>query len=312
MHRSSLFVPVLLFSLLCTATARSAVGVNEFEGLIEPFEIVNVGSPVEGVVAEVLVERSAPVRSGDPLVRLESSVEEAALKRAQAVAAVEGEIRTEEARLTHARRQHGRIAELFKSEAISAEKKDEAATEVTLSAARLKKAREDKEVARLEAARAQALLEQRTIKSPIDGVVVERLVATGEFVDDKPLLRLADLDPLRVEVILPAALFRSITPGMDAEVKPDAPDAGNHEARVTVVDRVIDPASGTFGVRLELPNPDYRLPSGLKCTVRFAGVSAAAPAPVTAKTPDPGSATAKTAAPVPAAANGAGRTDGAP
>jgi hypothetical protein len=39
---------------------------------------------------------------------------------------------------------------------------------------------------------------------------------------------------------------------------------------VTVVDRVVDAASGTFGVRLELPNPDYKLPGGLKCDIRFA------------------------------------------
>jgi hypothetical protein len=38
---------------------------------------------------------------------------------------------------------------------------------------------------------------------------------------------------------------------------------------VTVVDRVVDAASSTFGVRLELANPDYRLPAGLKCRVRF-------------------------------------------
>ena len=71
MHRHALITPVLLLALLlCAATARAAAGVNEFEGLIEPFEIVNVGSPVEGVVAEVLVERSGLVRRGDPLVRL--------------------------------------------------------------------------------------------------------------------------------------------------------------------------------------------------------------------------------------------------
>ena len=306
MHCRALIAPLLLLALFFAAYARAAAGVNEFEGLIEPFEIVNVGSPVEGVVQEVLVERSGLVRRGDPLVRLESSVEEAALKRARATAAVEGEIRTEEARLTHARRQHGRIAELFKSEAISAEKKDEAATEVTLSTARLKKAREDKEVARLEAARAQALLDQRTIRSPIDGVVVERLAAPGEFVDDKPLLRLADLDPLRVEVILPAALFRTIAPGMDAEVRPDGPEAGSHQARVTIVDRVIDPASNTFGVRLELPNPDYRLPSGLKCTVRFAGVTAAEPLPAAA-TANPPAVDPRTVSPAAAAATAASR-----
>ena len=309
MYRSALFAPVLLLALLlCAATALAAAGVNEFEGLIEPFEIVNVGSPVEGVVEQVLVERSGLVHRGDPLVRLESSVEQAALKRAQATASVEGEIRTEEARLTHAKRQHGRIAELFKSEAISAEKRDEAATEVTLSTARLKKAREDKEVARLEAARTQALIDQRTIKSPIDGVVLERLVAPGEFVDDKPLLRLADLDPLRVEVILPAALFRTIAPGMDAEVRADGPDAGSHQARVTIVDRVIDPASNTFGVRLELPNPDYRLPSGLKCTVQFAGVTAADPVPAAAN-PATAAVDPQPAPPTQAAATGTSQPD---
>ena len=96
MHRRALIAPLLLLALFSAAHVRAAAGVNEFEGLIEPFEIVNVGSPVEGVVHEVLVERSGLVRRGDPLVRLESSVEEAALKRARATAAVEGEIRTEE------------------------------------------------------------------------------------------------------------------------------------------------------------------------------------------------------------------------
>ncbi len=41
------------------------------------------------------------------------------------------------------------------------------------------------------------------------------------------------------------------------------------EAEVGVVDKVVDAASGTFGVRLELPNPDTSLPAGLKCRVRF-------------------------------------------
>ncbi len=40
-------------------------------------------------------------------------------------------------------------------------------------------------------------------------------------------------------------------------------------ARVVVVDPVVDAASGTVGIRLELPNPNYRLPAGLKCKVQF-------------------------------------------
>ena len=65
------------------------------------------------------------------------------------------------------------------------------------------------------------------------------------------------------------ALLGKITTSMRAEVQPEAPMGGSYTATVTVVDRVVDAASGTFGVRLELPNRDYRLPAGLKCKVRF-------------------------------------------
>jgi hypothetical protein len=49
----------------------------------------------------------------------------------------------------------------------------------------------------------------------------------------------------------------------------EEPVGSEHEVVVSVVDRVIDAASGTFGVRLELPNPNYELPAGLRCRVRF-------------------------------------------
>jgi multidrug efflux pump subunit AcrA (membrane-fusion protein) len=56
---------------------------------------------------------------------------------------------------------------------------------------------------------------------------------------------------------------------MTVPVRPEVPVGGTYPARVTVVDRVVDAASGTFGVRLQLPNPGYRLPAGLKCKTRF-------------------------------------------
>jgi hypothetical protein len=44
---------------------------------------------------------------------------------------------------------------------------------------------------------------------------------------------------------------------------------GTYIAKVIIVDRVIDAASGTFGVRLEIPNPEYQLPAGPKCRMIF-------------------------------------------
>jgi membrane fusion protein, multidrug efflux system len=57
--------------------------------------------------------------------------------------------------------------------------------------------------------------------------------------------------------------------GMTSQVKPESPLTGEYSAKVMVVDRVMDAASGTFGVRMELPNPHLKLPAGLKCSVSF-------------------------------------------
>jgi multidrug efflux pump subunit AcrA (membrane-fusion protein) len=107
------------------------------------------------------------------------------------------------------------------------------------------------------------------IKSPISGVVVERYVSPGEYVNNQPLLRVAQIDPLRVETIVPAQMFSRIFPGMPATIVPELPQYGEQTATVTIVDKVIDAASSTFGVRLELPNAEQQMPSGLRCLVRF-------------------------------------------
>ena len=68
---------------------------------------------------------------------------------------------------------------------------------------------------------------------------------------------------------MPAELYGALHTGMTAQILPDSlPDAQLH-AEVTIVDKVIDAASGTYGVRLKLNNPNYKIPGGLKCKVRF-------------------------------------------
>lgn len=127
----------------------------------------------------------------------------------------------------------------------------------------------NRRLADLELQRTSAEVALRTIKSPVNGVVVERFMHPGEFPKQEKILKLAQIDPLRVEVYVPVAMLGKIAVGRTAYVKPESPVTGEYAAKVTVVDRVIDAASGTFGVRLELPNHDLKLPAGLKCTVRF-------------------------------------------
>jgi multidrug efflux pump subunit AcrA (membrane-fusion protein) len=133
----------------------------------------------------------------------------------------------------------------------------------------LKEATEQKHLAALELKQTHESVERRIIRSPIRGVVVEIFLSIGELVEEQPILELAQLDPLNVEVIAPITLLGSIKVGDRAEVWPESPVEGMYVGKVKIVDRVIDAASGTFGIRIELPNTDYSLPAGLKCKVRF-------------------------------------------
>jgi multidrug efflux pump subunit AcrA (membrane-fusion protein) len=94
-------------------------------------------------------------------------------------------------------------------------------------------------------------------------------MSPGEVVDEETILRIARIDPLWVETLLPASEFGQVSVGMRATVTPEVPGDEVHTAQVVMVDRVIDPASGTFSVRLELPNPEHVIPSGLHCQARF-------------------------------------------
>jgi len=124
-------------------------------------------------------------------------------------------------------------------------------------------------VVKSELKEAQEVLERRTIRSPINGVVVDRFLSAGERVEEQPILKLAQINPLNVEVIAPVNMFGSIKVGQRAEVRPENPVKGVYIGRVKIVDRAIDAASGTFRIRIELQNEKYLLPAGLKCGVRF-------------------------------------------
>lgn len=259
-----------LFILSGVAAAEPAFAEEQqLDCLIEPYQTIEVGTPVSGVVAEVSVKRADLVHEGQELVRLDASVEEAALRQAEERAGMGGTVAARRADLRLARQNKERLERLFERGVVPAQKRDEARAQYEIARRNYQVARENQRLAQLEFRTYRARLERRIIRSPIDGVVVERQARAGEFVETRPLLTLAQLDPLQVEVLMPAARFGSVRPGMRAEVTPEIDLADRLVARVSTVDRLIDPASGTFRVTLELPNPERKIPGGLKCSARF-------------------------------------------
>jgi len=262
--------PALAVVLALVAGAAPATAQpSTFDCLIYPFVHVSVSSSVEGVLDKVLVDRGDLVKEGQVIATLESSVEKAIVLQAKARAEVESALKSNRVREDFGVRRYVRTEDMYKKDLVPLKEMDEAETSKILAELGVLEAQENRKIAETELERAKATLGLRTLVSPVTGVVTERMLAPGEFAKQAPILKIAQIHPLRVEVLVPVTMVGRITTGMRAEVSPEAPVNGTHVAKVTVVDRVIDAASGTFGVRLELPNADYRLPAGLKCRVRF-------------------------------------------
>jgi RND family efflux transporter MFP subunit len=253
-----------------TARMEPASASDTLDCLIEPRIVAKLASPIQGVVAEVLVDRGDFIRRGDPVARLDSGVEEAAVEVARIQAANEFGIESKRHRSELLKRKRDRAQTLQRVNVVAESALDEAATEARIAELDAHEARLNLSLARAELKRSEENLKRRTIKSPIDGIVTERTLAAGEFAyEQAPIMTVADIDPLHVEVYAPLDYYNRVKQGMLAEVHPEEPIGGSYVGTVTIVDRVFDAGSGTFGIRLDLPNPDHALPAGLHCTLRF-------------------------------------------
>jgi RND family efflux transporter MFP subunit len=263
-------VAIAAAALLQPAVAASATA---FECLIEPSQVVEIRAPVDGIIAEVAVQRGDPIRRGQQLVQLQSAAERVAVESARYRAQMEGQIDAARNRVDYATKKLARQVDLQKQNYTSAQALDEADAERRLAQSELQAAIEGRELARIEHRRAQEQLALRSMASPFNGVVVDRMLNPGDLAESgsgrKPVLKVAQIDPLRVEVVLPSALFGRVAPGLTAVVVPKGVEGAAQRATVRLVDRVIDAASGTFVARLDLPNPKQTLPGGVRCQATF-------------------------------------------
>ena len=248
---------------------------NPYECLIEPNQTVDVRSSVEGVIDKVHVQRGDRVKAGQVLVQLESAAEASAVQLAKARAEAQGRLSSAQNRLDYAQKKLERSSQLQAQAFVSAQARDEAEAEKRILESELRQAREDKEQATYELRHSQDLLGRRTLRSPFNGVVLDRMLNPGDLAESgtgrKPILKLVQVEPLRVEVVLPLAAYGKLKAQTTAEVVPEG-IGGRYVATVKVIDSVFDTASGTFGVRLELPNADGKVPAGIRCRVDFPGL----------------------------------------
>ncbi|WP_294539739.1 efflux RND transporter periplasmic adaptor subunit [uncultured Rhodoblastus sp.] len=252
------------------ATCNSSVRAATFDCVLEPSLTVKLGSPVSSLLADVQAERGDVVKRGQVIAHVESAVEEAAVLFNRARAESTAEIEAKQAILAQKTGIINRKRGLQESHVGSPQDVENAQADFNVAKQEVALAVLNKRMAEIDLQRSKAMLDQRTIRSPIDGVVTQRNLGPGEYVNQESnIVSVARIDPLNAETYLPVRYYGEVKIGDKAKVRPNDPVGGDRDAEVSVVDQVFDAASGTFGVRLRLANSDYTVPAGLRCRVTF-------------------------------------------
>jgi len=232
---------ILVAAALCAVPATAgAEPLLPLTCLLTPLRTSDIGSDRTGIVSTVEVGRADLVAAGDPLVRIDTSVNQADLEVARIrVAALEERLSRNEGLVDRSLISLDEIGQL----------------------------RADLALARAEEARARMEIERATIRAPFAGYVTRVNVAPGELIGAEPLLQLIEVQRLRAEIVYRAEAYGEITVGQKVPLRVELSGA-DVEAVVTAIDPFIDAASDTFTVIAEIENPGLLLPSGTSCLVR--------------------------------------------
>lgn len=268
-----------LLRTLCLAALAGGlpaqVHAQDLDCLVEPSQVVDIRAAVDGLITGVYVKRGDVIQRGQTLVKLQSTAEEAAVEAARYRATMGGRIASARSRLQFADVKAARVNELQRASFVSAQASDEVDAERRLAASELMAATEERELAAIELRRAKAQLALRTLTAPFSGVVVDRMQHPGDLAEAgagrKPVLRVARIDPMKVDIVVPAAAFGMV--GTGSRVTVVAQGSGKRVvATVSDVDKVVDAASATFAARVELPNADGAIAGGVRCTAQIEGL----------------------------------------
>ena len=204
---------------------------------IEALAEAEVIAKVAGEVREILVEEGDDVRSGQVLARLDGDRLRLELKQA-------------EANLRKSQRDYQRNVDLKKKGLISVGdfekiKYETEALEATYNLARLE-------------------YSYTEIRAPIDGVIAERFVKVGNTIDANSVtFQVTSLEPLVTYLHVPEREYRRIDRGQAAMIEVDALQGKEFQAAVTRISPVVDPATGTFKITVEVSDSSRRLKPGM-------------------------------------------------
>jgi len=210
-----------------------------------------VAAEVDGRVTQLWLEEGAAVASGSAVLELDP------VRRQLELEAAKARVAESRAAAHEARREVRRRRELRKNDISSTATLEKAETEMRLAESRLAAARAQFGVA-------QRALSEATVRAPFSGLIVERRVSLGEYVQlGSPLFELVSLDPLEVVFSVAEVDSGRVRVGQRVGVSVAPFPDEEFEATVDVVSPTIDPRTRTLRVKARIDNSDGRLRPGL-------------------------------------------------
>lgn len=248
---------------------------QEFVGLVRPTADIQVSVPVAGVVERVLVRPGQWVREGQPLLELDSKVQQIELRRRSTILQDEAEMAAAKARremIAEMQRMTDAVASTTSS--LSFEEVLKQRLETLGAQARVAQLEGQKQRERIEQEQAQADVAQRVLRAPAAGMVVDAPAQVGEWVKPgDPVLRIVDATTVELRFSLPVEAIASVRVGSKLSASFESGRGTTPaEGQVQFVSPVADPASGLSEVRAVFSNLRGTLRPGLKGIVRLPGV----------------------------------------
>jgi membrane fusion protein (multidrug efflux system) len=233
------FVPVEVQPLRRAAM----VAVHSGTAPIEAHEEAEVVAKVGGEVRQILVEEGDAVKAGQLLARLDGD-------------RLRLEVAQTEANLRKLERDYKRQLELSEKGLVAK--------------GTAENAKFDLDALRAAYDRARLELSYTEIRAPIEGVVSARYIKLGNTISpNSPTFRVTDLDPLVAYVHIPEKEFRKLAPQQPAEVVVDALAGEPFTGVISRISPTVDPKTGTFRARVEVPDPSRRLKPGMFARVNI-------------------------------------------
>lgn len=124
--------------------------------------------------------------------------------------------------------------------------------------------------AQAQVAAQRALIAQKTVRAPFDGILGIRKVNIGQFINPgDPIVSLQSLDPIFLNFTLPEQNLGNVKEGLRVHATLDALPGRTFEGRVTAIEPNVDPDTRNFAVQATLDNPDKLLRPGSFAHVAF-------------------------------------------